>query len=1513
MLKKQILVGLLAVSFVLSPVFASADAVSDLQAQIQSLLATIASLQAKLEAVNRSSSGGFCFTFNRYLAVGFPMRETEADSLKKVLVNEGVWDATNDIGVFDDDVASGVIDFQAKYGIKKTGTVGPLTRAKLNALYGCGVPRSNPPIPPFPLPPTLPIPTNPLPPVSPISVSSPTATITGAPTLELTYDSNNSEALLRATFNVSVTAGNSNLSLFINDANASFIDQNQKGGGSSLNSWRVNVSANADKNTDSYGRNYITIPAGRTTNLTVVLTANPKQMFAGSYYGILYNLYTLGSDINPSVINLPVYQAQTNSKTIIGEVSPYVTSAKMSDRDRPGVLVIQGVRFNPTNNIVTIGTTELTGIASTNNGTQIATDKVLPSGSQGVFVTNPDLGREGGKSNVFWVNIGGGQTGQPSITVLSPNGGELWNQNTEQTVRWTYIGLNSNDIISIGFVSPDGAVCWNGTSPVYHGQFNTIPNSAGCSNNISKNLRSGGQYKVKLAVSEGPNSIGRGVADESDSYFTITAAQIDPIPSTLTASILNTSADHAGTGNNFSPGSGDDWNFSATLSLSDTKSIKSITLDHNTNGEGWSTSIGTNNKWGKGLYPLVVDYKGRQIDYGYDAPFLETSFGAGTHTFTLYGQKSSSQFTGGTITFAFIDGTNASAIIAPPTLITPLVPVSKPLVCGNVGDVNRDGLISQADSDATAQIVAGSFTPSAVQQVSADVNGDGQVNASDITILNRFISGLETTFARCSGANLSSLSISAPADQPPATLLPNNASKIPLVKFTLKAGDANVTVNSIAVQKSGTAPDSIFSGLMLLDENNNQIGGVGILNSNHQSIVGSLFVVNAGSSRTLTIAGNIGNTSGYAGSVATLQIVVVFTGSTVSGVLPITGNPQTVNASLQTGTATASVSVYDPGSAQTIAAGNTGYRFAGVKITSGSLEALRLSSIRWKLEGSVSPDDLSSVSTVVDGVVYPSGRSLDGKYYISSFGSGITIDKGFSKDIYVKGDILQSAAGKTVKFNIESATDVSLAGQLYSFGITPSANLVNPTDNYSEFSNGKNWFDGSLITVSGSVSVVQPSITVLSPNGGEVYKLGDTMQIRWNSSRLNSGQIAIVPYRFDDNLNYGKGVTSLQPIVVPNTGSYSWLIPSGSVVNTVLPCPSGNGCSTAGTMFKIAIIYTDVISGTTDQIVAAGAGDYSDNFFTITSPTTTYHPADTNRDGRIVSREVTAYGAQYGDTLDSRSAGEIWKRGELYSWDSNARAWKDAVGVLVSDVPSVTVSTPTHGEVWTSGMTKTIQWSAPNYTGLIGIALQNSSGGWTLANNITNWGSYTATLPYSFQQGPDYYIRVSEMNAQGSMTASGVSGNFSIVAPVPPPTIDSVSVTDSTGAPTTVLTKGSTYTIKWNEHNTTKPINVYLIGLPRGYWEILGSVLVTVQPSATGNANGTATWTVPTSLVTDTGAGKYQIYVEQTGNATAGAAGGYYVSFVAPTTLNTLTTSQMASVLESVRATLEGIRASLGN
>lgn len=77
------------------------------------------------------------------------------------------------------------------------------------------------------------------------------------------------------------------------------------------------------------------------------------------------------------------------------------------------------------------------------------------------------------------------------------------------------------------------------------------------------------------------------------------------------------------------------------------------------------------------------------------------------------------------------------------------------------------------------------------------------------------------------------------------------------------------------------------------------------------------------------------------------------------------------------------------------------------------------------------------------------------------------------------------------------------------------------------------------------ISSAQPSITVLSPNGGESYKGGDEMNIQWKSNIQGSHVVNIILQRTDETQTtiIANNVTE---IVSPITGTskYTWTVPS---------------------------------------------------------------------------------------------------------------------------------------------------------------------------------------------------------------------------------------------------------------------------------------------------------------------------------------------------------------------------------
>ncbi|MBX4210665.1 peptidoglycan-binding protein, partial [Candidatus Parcubacteria bacterium] len=344
-----------------------------------------------------------------------------------------------------------------------------------------------------------------------------------------------------------------------------------------------------------------------------------------------------------------------------------------------------------------------------------------------------------------------------------------------------------------------------------------------------------------------------------------------------------------------------------------------------------------------------------------------------------------------------------------------------------------------------------------------------------------------TCVVNCGGVSGGALTV-ASAIQPSPTLAPQSAARVPFTRITLTAGGSDVQVNNITVERDGLSADAAFAGVVLLDDNGVQMGSAKTFNSIHQANVGDPFIVRAGTSRTLTIAGNMaGDNSSRNGQTASLSVVAVNTnGASVGGILPIMGATHTINSSLTIGTVTVARGSLDPAGAQTKSIGSTNLNFSSIQITAGSAENVRLSYVRWNQASSSGPNDLANVRTTIDGVDYPAVVSNDGKYYTSTFGSGIVIAKGNNKEIAIKGDVVGGST-RTVAFNIEKPTDVGVTGETFNYGISMPTNGANSSAQCSgtcggPFGNGSIWYAGSTLTIDKGSITIEKAVGVPAQN-----------------------------------------------------------------------------------------------------------------------------------------------------------------------------------------------------------------------------------------------------------------------------------------------------------------------------------------------------------------------------------------------------------------------------------------------
>ena len=123
----------------------------------------------------------------------------------------------------------------------------------------------------------------------------------------------------------------------------------------------------------------------------------------------------------------------------------------------------------------------------------------------------------------------------------------------------------------------------------------------------------------------------------------------------------------------------------------------------------------------------------------------------------------------------------------------------------------------------------------------------------------------------------------------------------------------------------------------------------------------------------------------------------------------------------------------------------------------------------------------------------------------------------------------------------------------------------------------------------------QPSITVVSPNGGESFRAGDTILVRWVSSNIPSGNVDIQLYKgsqriftYPDTPNDGSENIILTSSLIPTSGSdYSINVnyPVGDAA-TYIDYSNSYFTITSGSVNPPLTIYTWVPSTQSDTIYA---------------------------------------------------------------------------------------------------------------------------------------------------------------------------------------------------------------------------------------------------------------------------------------------------------------------------------------
>lgn len=321
----------------------------------------------------------------------------------------------------------------------------------------------------------------------------------------------------------------------------------------------------------------------------------------------------------------------------------------------------------------------------------------------------------------------------------------------------------------------------------------------------------------------------------------------------------------------------------------------------------------------------------------------------------------------------------------------------------------------------------------------------------------------------------SGLTVSLAPNQPASGLFGESFASRDFTKLNFTASaDGDVTVKAVTVQRTGQGNDSAFSGVVLLDESGIRLGDAKTFGSTHTTRIPDKFVVKAGQTRTITLAGDSdADQNDYNGQLVSLSLIgVEVEGSTnINATYPMTGPLMTVNSTLAIGSATLARGPLDPGTGATKEIGTQGYIFSALQVTAGTNEDITVKSIKWNQSGSAAVADLGNIKTTFDGVTYDTEVSSDGKYYTAKFGNGITILKGNNKEMYIKGNVL-SGSNRTVDFDLYRYAELQVIGNTYGYAILPSATETTAdNDDDGEFQDAQPRWDAFQVHVgNGSIT-----------------------------------------------------------------------------------------------------------------------------------------------------------------------------------------------------------------------------------------------------------------------------------------------------------------------------------------------------------------------------------------------------------------------------------------------------------
>lgn len=377
----------------------------------------------------------------------------------------------------------------------------------------------------------------------------------------------------------------------------------------------------------------------------------------------------------------------------------------------------------------------------------------------------------------------------------------------------------------------------------------------------------------------------------------------------------------------------------------------------------------------------------------------------------------------------------------------------------------------------------------------------------------------------------------------------------------------------------------------------------------------------------------------------------------------------------------------------------------------------------------------------------------------------------------------------TIKLSIDSgATWSNIVSATYNSGSynwyvpnTPSTNCYIKVIDY---------YNSSIFDTSNYVFTIlqaPPSIQLLNPNGGQTLAVGSTYNITWNSSSINN-------VKLEYSINNGSTWSTIANSIPASNGSYAWTIPSTPsqlCLVRISDASNSNYADISDNVFTIANPYITVTTPNGGELYNAGSNTYITWNSLGVSNVKIHYSLDNGATWLIAVNNMVNNGYYYWNVPNVSSNNCLIKvsnsapNSQLFDESDNTFS-------IQQPNPSITLTNPNGGENYFVGNSYYITW---NSTGVSNIKIEYSTNNGSTWNTIVS--SYPASYGYYYWNVPNTVTTQAlvKVSSTANSNVNDVSNNTFTISSSQP----QIVVTSPNGNETWYV--GSYHHITWSSNN----------------------------------------------------------------------------------------------------------------